>query len=511
LQKILERCLAKEVGERYVTARELHEAVERLRKEVLSGSHSGSPNLSQGEASIAVLPFTNMSMDPENEFFADGISEEIINALTQIENLRVAARTSAFSFKNKHVDLRIVGERLNVKTVLEGSVRKYGNRVRIMAQLINVSDGYHSWSERYDRELKDIFEVQDEIARAIAGKLKLTFEKGASQTLVKAATKNIEAYELCLKGRTLMYQRGLGIPRALECFSQAVSLDAEYALAWAGLAEAHELSAYYGFARPQVSLALGKEAATRAVALDNSLAETHGALAFARLLWDRNDMEAEREFLRALELNPRYIQGRGWYAYLHLLTAGRPEEAIAQAKQAAAFDPLSGYANAIVAITCNLAGRFVEAESAARHSLELDRDNYLARFVLHDALHSLGRFEESIAVADLALAMSGRHMFTMAGLTVTYADWGKLAEAKALYGELSARAAREYISPLFLAVSASAVGEPEEAIRLAHQAYEIRDPSVQMFGKYWASAARLREDPRFKEILGKLGSHKGSA
>jgi TolB-like protein len=447
-----------------------------------------------------------MSMDPENEFFADGITEEIINALTQIGNLRVAARTSAFSFKNKYVDLRIVGERLNVKTVLEGSVRKYGNRVRIMAQLINVADGYHLWSERYDRELKDIFEVQDEIARAITERLKLTFEKGAPQTLIKAATQNFEAYELCLKGRTLMYQRGLGIPRALECFQQAVSLDAGYALAWASLAEAHELSAYYGFARPQVSLPQAKEAASRAVTLDNSLAEAHGALAFARLFWDRDDREAELEFLRALELNPRYIQARGWYAYLYLLAAGRAEEAVAQAQQAAAFDPLSGYANAIVALTCDLAGRFSEAENSARHSLELDPGNYLARFTLHDALHALGRFEESIKVADLALAMSGRHMFTMAALTVTYFDWNKPAEARALYGELSSRAAREYISPLFLAVSASAVGEQEEAIRLAHEAYEIRDPSVQMFGKYWACASRLREDDRFKEILAKLSS-----
>ena len=404
LQKILERCLVKEVAERYATARELRGAVERLRKEFLSGSHIGNVSVSQGEASIAVLPFTNMSMDPENEFFADGITEEIINALTHIGNLRVAARTSAFSFKNKHVDLRIVGERLNVKTVLEGSVRKYGNRVRIMAQLINVADGYHLWSERYDRELKDIFEVQDEIARAITGRLKLTFEKGASQTLVKAATQNFEAYELCLKGRTLMYQRGLGIPRALECFQQAVSLDAVY-----------------------------------------------------------------------------------------LLAAGRADEAVAQAQQTAAFDPLSGYANAIVALTCDLAGRFSEAENAARHSLELDPGNYLARFTLHDALHALGRFEESIKVADLALAMSGRHMFTMAALTVTYFDWNKPAEARALYGELSSRAAREYISPLFLAVSASAVGEQEEAIRLAHEAYEIRDSSVHLFGKYWACASQLRE------------------
>src|SRR5215472_12612655 len=176
LQRIIERCLAKEPAERYASARELREGLERLRSEVSSGSPSSTAGGTSAGASIAVLPFTNMSVDPENEFFADGITEEIINALTQIEELHVAACTSAFSFKGKHVDLRIVGERLNVKTVLEGSVRKAGNRVRIIAQLINLADGYHLWSERYDRELKDIFEVQDDIARAIAERLKVTLK-----------------------------------------------------------------------------------------------------------------------------------------------------------------------------------------------------------------------------------------------------------------------------------------------------------------------------------------------
>jgi len=185
LQRILERCLAKEPAERYASVRELRGALESLRRETSSGLQSVSMPDTIGEASIAVLPFINMSADPENEFFADGITEEIINALTQIDELRVAARTSAFSFKGMHVDLRIVGERLNVKTVLEGSVRKAGSRVRIMAQLINVADGYYLWSERYDRELKDIFEVQDDIARAIASRLKVDLYDliGGSQTV----------------------------------------------------------------------------------------------------------------------------------------------------------------------------------------------------------------------------------------------------------------------------------------------------------------------------------------
>jgi len=277
LQKILDRCLAKELTERYASARELREALDRLRRELSSGSRACAT--SSGEASIAVLPFTNMSADPENEFFSDGITEEIINALTQIEDLRVAARTSAFTFKNKHVDLRIVGERLNVKTVLEGSVRKAGNRVRIMAQLINVADGYHLWSERYDRELKDIFEVQDDIARAIADRLKVAL-KGGQQLTVKPGTSNLEAYQLYLKGRALLYRRGLDIRRAAQCFERAVVLDSHYALAWSGLADARNMVGLYGFERPDATMPQAMEAAFRAVALDSTLAEAHCSLAW---------------------------------------------------------------------------------------------------------------------------------------------------------------------------------------------------------------------------------------
>src|SRR5215472_13096475 len=272
LQRILERCLAKEPTERYASAQELRGALERLRREVASGSLAGTGASSGAQASIAVLPFTNMSPDPENEFFADGITEEIINALTQIEELHVAARTSAFSFKGKHVDLRIVGERLNVKTVLEGSVRKAGNQVRIMAQLINAADGYHLWSGRYDRELKDIFEVQDDIARAIAERLKVAL-KGGRQPTIKAGTSNLEAYQLYLKGRALLYRRGLDIRRASKCFERAVGLDPQYALAWSGLADARNMLGLNGFDRPEAIMPQAKEAATRAVTLGPMLAE----------------------------------------------------------------------------------------------------------------------------------------------------------------------------------------------------------------------------------------------
>jgi non-specific serine/threonine protein kinase len=236
LDRILQRCLAKDANGRYLSARELREALDRLRREMTSGSQVVSVSAAAPNKSIAVLPFANLSMDPENEFFADGITEEIINVLGRIEHLRVAARTSAFTFKGKHAALRVIGERLNVKTILEGSVRRAGNRLRITVQLINVADGYHLWSERYDREMKDIFEIQDEIARAIADRLKVTLGEGGQEPLVKAVTKDLEAYELYLKGRALLYRRGGSVPHAVECFERAARLDPEYALARAGLA-----------------------------------------------------------------------------------------------------------------------------------------------------------------------------------------------------------------------------------------------------------------------------------
>jgi len=354
--------------------------------------------------SIAVLPFTSMSTDPEDEFFADGITEEIINALAQIEQLHVVARTSAFSFKGKYIDVRAVGKRLNVRTILLGSVRRAGNELRITAQLVNAEDGYHLWSERYDREMREVFDVQDEIARSIADRLKVTLEGGPGP-LVKAGTKNLEAYQLYAKGRILLPRRGTGVPRALECFQRAVALDPEYALAWAGLADAYLVLGYCGFARPEACMPKGTEAARRAVALDPSLPEAHDALGCACLLdlWDK--AEAEREFLRALELNPRYVQARDRYALFYLqCSVGRLEEGVAHAKLALESDPLSGYTNAVVGYTCCCAGRYAEAVQACERAVELDPESFLGRWCHHISLHLSRRFEEALAVGELTLA-----------------------------------------------------------------------------------------------------------
>jgi TolB-like protein/Flp pilus assembly protein TadD len=454
--------------------------------------------------SIVVLPFVNMSADPEDEFFTDGVTEEIINALAQIKELHVVARSSAFSFKGKHIDPRIVGDQLNVRTVLEGSVRRADNRLRITVQLVNAADGYHLWSDRYDREIKDVFEIQDEIARSVAERLKITLESGRQQPLVKAGTKNIEAYSLYAKGRVLLARRA---PAVADCFEGAVRLDPNYAQAWAGLADWYTVLGYSGLVRPEACMPKAMEAARRAVTLDPSLAEAHAALAMACLMgaWDK--VEAEREFLRALELNPRYVQARSWYALFYLAwSQERLEEGVAQAKLALESDPLSAYAACAFGFTCCLAGRYAEGLRACEHAVELDSESFLARHLHGFALYFNQRFEEAVAVCERALAMSGRHPWVLGVLAMTFDDWGKPADVEAIYAELMTRARRSYISPSQLALHASLAGIPDEAIRHAREAFEIHDPmSPFFFSKLHPASARLLADPRFHEIPVDMG------
>jgi adenylate cyclase len=459
------------------------------------------------QTSVAVLPFINMSPDAENEFFAEGITEEIINVLSQIGGLHVAARTSSFFFKGKHADMRLVGEQLNVRTVVEGSVRKVGDRLRITAQLVNVADGYHLWSERYDREMKDVFAIQDEIARSIAARLKLTLEGDRAEQLVKSGTRNLQAYQLYLKGRALLYRRGAAIPNAAECFDGAVKLDPDYALAWAGLADSCTTLGYYGLTRPDACMPKGMEAARRAVTLDPSLAETHNALAMSCLMGTWDKAEAEREFLRSLELNPKYIQARDWYALFYLqFSQGRLAEGMAEAKLALQADPLSSYTHAIYGMACAVAGKSKEAVRVTRRAVELDPESYLARMLLQAVLHISGQFQESVAVGESALAISGRHSWSMAVLAVTLADWGKSAEADAIYAEILARARRQYVSAVLLAVAASAAGREDEAIGHACEALATRDPAAQpYFSKHVTYSARLYACPRFRELLSRTG------
>lgn len=493
------RCVEREPAKRFSSAQEVSDCLQGLQR---------LPHrLSRDLSSIAVLPFTNLSGNPSDEYFSDGMSEEIINALSHLEGLRVAARTSSFSFKGRAVEITEIARKLGVETLLEGSVRKLGNRIRITAQLVNVADGFHLWSERYDREMQDIFAVQDEIACSIAGRLKVTL-KGGQQMLVRAGTDNLEAYELYLKGRALAYQRGQGLPHAREYFERAVALDAKYALAWAELAYTCFMLAWFGFLPPQATFPQTREAAIRAAALDPSLAEAHGALGCLYLCnWDWSN--AEREFLHALELNPRYVMALNWYCRWLQSIAGRFEEGLAYARQAAELDPLSVSVISNLAYANLVAGRSAEALVAAQNAIKLDPQSIFAHLVLTDSLFAQGQLQESIAVCESALGKFGRYPWFMAFLTLAYADCGKPEQARAAYNEILARARWEYVQPMLLASSAASLGELDEAIRYAREAYAIHDPMLFTIGKrsigMKSGTGRLHEDHRFREILDSMG------
>jgi TolB-like protein/Tfp pilus assembly protein PilF len=456
--------------------------------------------------SIVVLPFANMSADPENEYFADGITEEIIDALSQIEGLLVVARSSAFSFKGKYVDLRTVGEQLKVRTVLEGSVRRADNRLRITAQLVSTADGYHLWSERYERELKDVFAIQEEIAQAIAQRLRITFP-WAGKPLVKISTPNLEAYQSYLKGQTLLYKRGSAIPRALVSCRRAVELDPSYALAWACLANCYTLLCWYGGEAPQRCMPKATEAARRAAALDPSLAEAHSAQALLSLLYSRDRAETEREFTRAVQLNPKDIQALAWYGCFYLqLSEGRLTEGMEQVKLALTSDPLSGYAHTQYALTCVVAGNTAEGVEACRRAVELDSESFVANWVLQVALLSNREPEAALVAGEAALAMSGRSPWAMALVAMGFADLGRVTEADAVYCEMQARARHQFVQPTSLAFAAAAASKEEEAIRHAREAFEIHDPNSQIFfSRYLPVSARLYRYPRFREILAQIG------
>ena len=316
LERVVDRALAKAVADRYQTVADLLSELRTVKRALDSGA-TAAAGAEKAVPSIAVLPFSNMSPDPEQEYFCDGIAEELIDALARLEGLRVVARTSAFQFKGQALDVGEIGKRLKVGTVLEGSVRKAGNRLRINAQLINTSDGYHLWSERYDRQMDDVFAVQDEIARSVVEKLKVKLLGEHEAPVIKRPTDNLEAYNLFLKGRYYFSKLTKeALTRSLECFTQALAKEPTYAQAHAGVAVAQTVRAVYGGAVSREVMPSAKEAALKALALDETVADAHMALGSVLHYYDWDWLGAEHQYRRALELNPSDTLVRAVYAHL---------------------------------------------------------------------------------------------------------------------------------------------------------------------------------------------------
>lgn len=456
--------------------------------------------------SVAVLPFVNMSNDPDQEYFSDGIAEEIINSLTHIKDLKVAGRTSSFQFKGKNTELHELGEKLNVRTVLAGSVRKQGNLIRITAQLVNVEDGYHLWSEKYDRKMDDVFAIQDDIAMAITKKLKLTLLKNDRQLMTKTYTQNTDAYELYLKGRFYLARRGASVLTALQYFQKAIALDPGFALAHAGYADVNLIIAVYGMMPPKEAMARVKESAEKALKLEPSLCEPYCTLGYYYTCYERNWVEAKRHFLKSIEINPRFAEGHLRYGWNYLATVeGKFEEAVKHGEMAIRLEPLSSYCHATYSLVLHCAGNYKEALAVCKMGIELDAHSYLCYVSAGCIYMALKLFDEAISCFETALTLSNRHSFAVHPFIWIYCITGRHDKARILMNELKDRSKSEYLSSAFAALSAAHLNDMDEAFDYLEKAFDERDPSLILL-KYepWAPE-NLRADPRFQKILERIG------
>ncbi len=443
-------------------------------------------------ASIAVLPFVNLSSDKENEYFSDGITEEILNALAQVDGLRVIARTSSFSFKGTNDDVRAIGEKLGVAHLLEGSVRKEGTSVRVTAQLIEVAQGSHLWSHTYDGELKNVFSVEDELARAIVQALKARLAPGAA--LVRQTTVSSEAHDLYLKGRFFWNQRTKeGIARATALFEQAIAIDPGYALAHSGLADGYQLSVDYGGARWAEASPKARAHAIRAVELDDGLAEAHASLGHvSEQDYDRSG--AEREYKRAIELRPGYATAHQWYA-LNLLDVGRLPEAQAEAELARQLDPTSFIISNLIAVVLFDRRAWDRAIEQSRKALELNPGFSGPRVLLVESCLQAGKFAEAQAALDEPTPTPSRLDDVRAEVL---AASGKRAEARRLLTDLERRSGTEPLSPGQMASAYVALGDKDAAFAWLARGIEERDQSLSdlMASPSWIRSARIPASTR---------------
>lgn len=458
------------------------------------------------EKSIAVLPFVNMSNDPEQEYFSDGMAEEILNSLVYLKDLKVAGRTSSFQFKGKNIDLREIGEKLGVSTVLEGSVRKQGNRLRITAQLIKVEDGFHLWSQKYDREMDDIFAIQDEIALAITEQLKVIMLEKDRELITKSATRNAEAYELYLKGMFHINRRGSSILTGLQYFEQAIAIDPGYALAYTGYADANFLAAFYGFFPGKEVMPKVKHAVETAITLDNSCCEPYCTLAQYYVGLERNWKEAEKNYFKSIELNPGFAQTHSLYGMAYLgFSQGKFDEAERQGRIAIKLEPLSAIDHADLSWTLYTARKFEEALAIAKTGIELDANSFLSQRLAGLCYIALKRYDEAIDTFNHIMKISRRHHHAVNSLIWAYCSNGNVEDAKGLMDELQKRSETEYIAGTYLGLSAAWLGDIDNAFIYLENAYNDHEPILVTLKHAPCVPALLRNDPRFQNLLDRIG------
>lgn len=458
------------------------------------------------DKSIAVLPFVNMSNDPSQEYFSDGIAEEIINSLVHLKDLKVAGRTSSFQFKGMKADLREIGEKLGVNNILEGSIRKQGNKLRVTAQLISIENGFHLWSERYDREMNDIFAIQDEIALAITEKLRIALFDKDRDRITKSYTQYPEAYEVYLKGMFFINRRGASIIAGMQHLQKAMEVDPNYALPYVGYSDANLLMAAYGLAPPKIVLPKAKEAAERALELDPLLYQPYCSLGFYYTCFEWNWVEAKKNFLKSIELNPQYADAYFRYGWNYLSwVEGKFDEAQQYGEKAIKLEPLSSICYGVYSLILHTAGKFKEALAVCQNGIEIDANSFICRVNEGSIYTALKQYDEAINSCKLAMAISNRHHFAVNGLIWNYCLTGKLEEARMLMNELKERSLKEYIGNTFTGISAAYLNDLDVAFDYFEKAFHEREPVILTL-KYesWIPDT-LKNDPRFQKLLDRIG------
>ena len=498
VEQALMKALARVPADRFASAGVFADALTTR-----AGGQPRSPSIAE-LPSVAVLPFLNLSPEPENEFFADGITEDVIAQLSKIRSLKVISRTSVMPFKNRERSLREIGVRLQVATLLEGSVRRAGDRVRIVAQLIDAATDQHLWAETYDRQLTDIFAIQTDVALHIAAALRAELSHDERTRIRREPTRDLHAYQLYLQGRHC-YSRYTeeSIRRGIEYFEQAIAEDPAYALAHAGVALAYaELAAGQGGGalRPEVAFHRAKEAVTKALALDNGLGEAHSVSALLRLVHDFDWAGAEEEFKLALELSPGGADVYDHYGWL-CSALERYDEAIAMVTRAQELDPLMHRADVATALL--RAGRYEEALRAALRCIDFEPEYARGRSTLGWAFVKSGRVDEGLAELEKSVTLAPDNTLYLAQLGEAYALAGKVEQAREVLHQLEQLSQQRYVSPYHMAYVYTGLGEQDRAMDWLERAYDERGGSVYgIKGSFLFTT--LRPHPRFQALLKKM-------
>ena len=505
----------KEISTRFIKEENLKHVKEPIRiyEIVINGTNTGqrSDSLVYDESrkvipekSIAVLPFTNMSNDPEQEYFSDGMAEEILNSLSHLKDLKVAGRTSSFQFKGKNIDLPELGRKLGVATVLEGSIRKQGNKLRITAQLINTNDGFHLWSGKYDRTMDDVFAIQDEISLAITENLKVILFEKEKENIAKNLTENTEAYELYLRGRFYLNKRLLF--QSLEQFKKAVELDPGFAKAHAGLADAYIIIGFYNFLPAKEVMPKAKHEADEALRLDDSLCEPYCSLGLYFMSFEWNWQEAKKNFIRSLQLNPRYTQTHIWFGHYYLTwVEGKFQEGEKHLQTAIELEPFSSIGYITEYVVLLTAGKLEEAFEHARKGIEMDPDSLIAIRIMGIAYLYRKQYEKASEYLQLASKLSNRAVFNQVDLINLYTTKDNFKQAEGIMEELRSRLNEgKYVSPCIMSFAAGFLGNIDEAMNWLEKAYDQQDAYLCILKYYPFVPGKLRQDDRFQSFLDKM-------